>query len=192
LLEKIGVHENGEEGKFARELWDIIRAQPIKGEMQVGFVVSDGKYTQKLAFPAKGYYSLMTDEVIYVNSLLFETEEVGDSLKIFATAYEQDGGFKEQLIYKVLDIATGKYIGNPAGLVITLAGIDFSKIYADIFGAEDDWMGSYVTELNVSNNWGVGQYSDIKCKRENGNIGLRIWYKIECPVYDYSLRKALP
>lgn len=121
-----------------------------------------------------------------VRRLLFETEVVGDSLRLFATAYEQDGGFKEDVIYKVMNIATGSYIGTPTSLLLTLSGVDFSKIYADIFGAEDDWLGSYVSEWTVNDNWGVGKYIDIQCKRDNGNIGLRIWFRIVCPVYDYA------
>lgn len=191
-LEKIGVHENGEEGESFRELWDIMRQQPLTGEIQVGFVVTDGKNTLKTPIPNKDYIELKQDDVRSVTRLLFETEEVGDSLRIFATAYEQDGGFKEEVIYKVLDIATGSYIGTPTSLLLTLSGVDFSKIYADIFGAEDDWLGSYVSEWNYSDNWGVGEYVDIECKRDNGNVGLRLWFRVVCPVYDYSSEEASP
>lgn len=188
-LEKIGVHECGEEGESFRELWDIMRQQPITGEIQVGFVTTDGKNTLKTPVPNKGYIELKQDDVMPVTRLLFETEEVGDSLRIFATAYEQDGGFGEQLIYRVMDVFTGSYIGTPTSLLLTLSGVDFTKIYADIFGVEDDWLGSYVSEWTISDSWGVGNYVDIKCKRDNGNIGLRLWFRVVCPVYDYSIEK---
>ncbi len=185
-LERIGVHENGEEGESFRELWDIMRQQALTGEIQVGFVVTDGENTLKTPVPHKDYFEFKQDDVIPVTLLIFETEEVSDSLRLFATAYEQDGGFKEEVIYKVMDIVTGSYIGTPTSLLLTLSGVDFSKIYADIFGAEDDWLGSYVYEWNSSNNWGVGEYTDIKCIRDNGNVGLRLWFRVVCPVYDYS------
>lgn len=189
-LEKIGVHECGEEGESFRELWDIMRQQPITGEIQVGFVTTDGKNTLKIPIPNKGYIELKQDDVMPVTRLLFETEEVGDSLRIFATAYEQDGGFEEQLIYRVMDVFTGSYIGTPTSLLLTLSGVDFTKIYADIFGIEDDWLGSYVSEWTISDNWGVSNYVDIQCKRDNGNIGLRLWFRVVCPVYDYSSEKT--
>ena len=190
-LEKIGVHENGEEGESFRELWDIIRQQPLTGEIQVGFVATDGESTFKMSVPNKDYIELKQDDVLPVTLLLFETEEVGDYLRLFATAYEQDGGFEEQVIYSVMDIVTGSYIGTPTSLLLTLSEVDFTKIYADIFGAEDDWLGSYVSEWNNNDNWGVSEYVDIECKRGNGNIGLRLWFKVVCPVYDYSLENSL-
>jgi hypothetical protein len=185
-LEKVGVHENGEECEAFRELWDILQGKQVTGEVQMGFAATDGVVSSQNHLPDKKYYELKQDEVILTNFLLFDTNDVGDNLKFFATAYEQDGGFKEQLIYEALNIATGAYIGKPTSLFLTLAGIDFTKIYADIFGAEDDWLGSYAVEWNSSNNWGVGDYADIQCKRGNGNVGLRLWVKVVCPLYDYS------
>jgi hypothetical protein len=117
--------------------------------------------------------------------------EVGDYIRLFATAYEQDGGLGEGVIYRVMDIFTGSYLGLPTSALLTLSGVDFTKIYADIFGAEDDWLGSYVAEWTISDNWGVGNYVDIQCKRENGNIGLRLWFRVVCPVYDYSLETTI-
>jgi len=188
-LEKVGVHENGEEGEAFRELWDILRSKQITGEIQVGFVVTDSKNTFKRSIPDKDYFELKQDEVLPVSALLFSTEEVGDYIRLFATAYEQDGGFKEQALYNVLNIATGSYIGMPTSILLKLAGVDFTKIYADIFGAEDDWLGSYVSEWTSADNWGVDTYTDIKCVRENGHVGLRLWFRIKYPVYDYSSEK---
>ena len=71
-------------------------------------------------------------------------------------------------------------------IILTIAGVDFAPIFADIFGADNDPLGSYVNEWGIDNNWGVGNYVDVTCARENGNIGLRIWFKIICSDYDYS------
>ncbi len=191
-LEKIGVNECGEEGESFRELWDVMRNQPITGEIQVGFVATDGKNTFKKSVPSEGFVELKQDEVLSVPLLIFESEEIGDSLRLFATAYEQDGGFKEELIYEVMDIVTGVYIGTPTSLLLTLAEVDLSNIYAEIFGVEDDWLGSYISEWTNTDNWGVDKYIDVQCKRENGNVGLRLWFRIECPVYDYSLEDIPP
>ena len=55
-------------------------------------------------------------------------------------------------MYKALDFATGKYIGNPTALFLTIAGVDLSKIYADIAGADPDWLGSYDKAWVVTDN----------------------------------------
>jgi hypothetical protein len=120
------------------------------------------------------------------------TREVGDYIRLVATAYEQDGGFKEDLMYKLADIVTGLSLGTPTSLLLDLSGVDFSEIYAEICGEQDDWLGSYESLWNSTNNWGVGSYVDIQCKRENGNIGLRLWLSVVCPVYDYSSEMSLP
>jgi len=191
LLEKIGVHECGEEGEFAREFADMWLMRPLTGEIQVGFVITDGKETVRLSVPVSGHLELKQGEIKAIDKPLFETGEVGDYIRLFATAYELDGGFGENLIYKVMDVATGSYFGTPTSVLLSLAGVDFTKIYADIFGAEDDWLGSYVAEWTISDNWGVGNYVDIQCERENGNIGLRLWFSVTCPDYDYSSEEAL-
>lgn len=188
-IDKIGVHENGEEGELFRE-YDIL-GRPGKGEVRVGFVITDGKTSTEKTLPNKGTYELLRDEVVAVGLPMYQTSEVGDHLRLYATAYEEDGGFGEQLIYKALDMATGSYMDMPTSILFKLAGVDFSKIFADIFGAEDDWLGSYISEWTSVNNWGVGSYADIKCKRENGNIGLRLWFRVVCPVYDYSSEKTI-
>ncbi|MDD4985519.1 MAG: fibronectin type III domain-containing protein [Dehalococcoidales bacterium] len=189
-LERVGVHENGEEGESFRELWDLVRGQQVTGEIQFGFVVTDGKNTYKTSFPNKGYYELKQDDVVNIRTLLFSGEEVGEYLRVFATAYEQDGGFQEEVIYKALDFATGSYIGNPTSLILTLAGVDLSKIYADIAGAEDDWLGTYDNKWTSDENWGVNKYVDVNCKRGNGKIGMRLWFTIFSPDYDYSSEKV--
>jgi hypothetical protein len=86
-----------------------------------------------------------------------------------------------------LDFATGSAFGTPTSILLTLSGVDFSGIFADIAGADDDWLGSYVAEWTIDDNWGTGNYVDIECKRDNGNVGLRLWFSIECTVYNYSL-----
>ena len=132
-LDKIGVHENGEEGELFRE-FNLLLLEPGKGEVQVGLVISDGKNTKQIRLPNKDSYELNRDEVIQVNALVFETQEVGDYLRFFATAYEDDGGLGEQVIYKVLDLATGSYIGMPTSILMKLSGVNFAEIYAEIFG----------------------------------------------------------
>lgn len=189
IIDKIGVHENGEEGELFRD-YDLL-GRPGKGEVRVGLVVTDGKTSIQKTLPYKGTYELLRDEVVTVSLPLYQTNEVGDSLRLYATAYEEDGGFGEQLIYKALNMAMGSYMDMPTSILFKLAGVDFSKIFADIFGAEDDWLGSYVYEWKNTDNWGVNNYVDVQCKRENGNVGLRLWFRIYSPDYDYSSEKVL-
>jgi hypothetical protein len=174
-IDNIGVHDNGEE--FLRGL---------EGEVQVGIVVTDGINKIQRSLPDKGFYHLKKDEIIQVNSPIFSTDEVGETLRVFFIAYEDDGGLGEQIIYKALDIVTKSYLGNPGSLLLTMAGVDFSPLFAEIFGAEDDLLGTFASEWNVDNNWGVGKYIDVKCLKDDGDVGLRLWFRIVCPVYDYS------
>lgn len=55
---------------------------------------------------------------------------------------------------------------------------DFSlgNLLAKIFGAEDDWLGSYENSWRSDNNWGIGRYTDIACKEKDGTLGLRLWF----------------
>jgi hypothetical protein len=190
-LEKIGVHENGEEGESFRQLWDMIRGQEVTGEVQVLFVITDNKTTSERCIPDKDYYPLEQDEILPVHKLLFATGEVGENIRLLATAYEQDGGFKEGLMYRLADMVTGLSLGTPTSLLLDLSGVDFSEIYAQICGAEDDWLGSYESVWNGTENWGVGSYADIQCKRENGHVGLRLWFTVVCPAYNYSAEATL-
>jgi hypothetical protein len=189
IIDKIGVRENGEEGELFRD-YDLL-GRPGKGEVRVGFIVTDGKTSIEKTLPNKETYGLLPDEVVPVGLLLYQTNEVGDSLRLYAIAYEEDGGFGEQLIYKALDMAMGSYMDMPTPILFKLAGVDFSKIFADIFGAEDDWLGSCVYAWKSTDNWGVNNYVDVQCKRENGNVGLRLWFRIYSPDYDYFLEKTL-
>ncbi len=178
-IDKIGVHENGEEGELLREFG--------RGEVYTGLIVTDNITVVRTSLPEKDHYSLNRDEIAIVGKKVFDTQEIGEYLRIVVVSYEEDGSFGEKVIYKALDMATKSYIGGPASILFTLAGVDFTEIFADIFGAEDDWLGTYVAEWTIDNNWGVGKYEDIQCIKDDGDIGLRLWIRIECPVYDYSL-----
>jgi len=181
-IDKVGVHNNGEERELFREFGP--------GEIYIGLVVTDGKITVKNRLPNKDFYHLKRDEVIGVAVKAFYTEEVGEYIRLVIIGYEDDGGFSEQLIYKALDIVTKSYIGGPISVLLTLSGVSFAKIYGEICGAEDDWLGTYTAEWTTNNKWGVGEYADVECKTENGDVGLRLWLRVECPVYDYSSEKT--
>jgi hypothetical protein len=176
-LDRIGVRENGESG--------IREVLGGKGEVQFGIIVSDGKSTVKQTFPPAGSYSLSPDESVSVGATIFETAEVGDSLRIIATAYEDDGGLGEQVLYQTLEIAAKAYLGPAGTAALTLSGVDLSKIAGGVFGAEDDWLGTHDARWDVGSNWGVGNYADVQCKKGDGQVGLRLWFTVQCPVYDY-------
>lgn len=179
-IDKIGVHDNGEE--FFRDF--------DGGEIHVGIVVTDGDTTINNRLPTKDYYHLKKDEFRDIGTRIFYTEEVGEYLRLVVIGYENDGGFGEDLMYKMLDMATKSYMGGPTSLIFTLAGVDFTDIFSEIFGAEDDWLGTYVSEWTNSDDWGVGKYLDVRCKNEDGTECLRLWFTIECPVYDYSSKET--
>lgn len=183
-IEKIGIHENGEEGELGRE-YDIF-GKPAKGEEYISVLIQDGKTTAQKEF----HYSLHKDEIMVVNELVFDTIEVGDHLRLFATSFEDDGGKTEQLIYEAMGVVATSGFDLPTSVLFKVAGVDisgiFADIFADLFASGDDFMGSYVQDCDSSNNWGVGKYVDIGCSRENRHVGLRLWFRIECPVYSYS------
>jgi hypothetical protein len=186
-IEKIGVGENGEEGELLRE-YDLL-GRPAKGEECISLLVQDEKTSVQKVF----HYSLHKDEVKGVDLLVFDTKEVGDHLRLFVTSFEDDGGNTEQLVYQAMGKIAATGFDLPISVLLKIAGVDISSIFADIFAdlfaSGDDFMGSYGQDWNISNDWGVGEYGEIECLRENGHVGLRLWFRVECPAYDYSLGK---
>lgn len=178
-VDKIGVADNGEE--YFRELLDK------SGEVFVGMVITDGKTTTQRRLPASNFYHLADNEVIDVGILAFYAGEVGEYLILDTVGFESDGGLGDELLCMALDKTLKASMGGLSALILTLAGVDFTDTFKEIIGFEDDYLGEYQCEWKSSDNWGVGYYPDIKCRKEDGNIGLRLWVRIECPVYDYSL-----
>jgi hypothetical protein len=179
-LDRIGVADNGESG--------IREMVGGRGEIQVGLIISDGGSTAKAKFPPSKSYSLNRDESVSVNAIVFQASEIGDSLRIIATAYEDDGGLGEQVLYNSLEIAARAYIGPAGSAILSASGVDISQLAGSLFGAEDDWLGTYDAVWSAGQNWGVGEYANVQCKTKEGTIGLRLWFTIECPVYDYPTR----
>ncbi len=177
-IEKIGVADNGEE--YFRELLDK------SGEIFIGMVITDGKTTTKRRLPASNFYPLADNEVTDVGILAFYTDEVGGYLILDTIGFESDGGLGEELLCMALDKTVKASMGGLSSLILTLAEVDFTDTFKEVIGFEDDYLGEYQFEWKSSDNWGVGYHTDIKCQKEDGNIGLRLWFRIECPVYDYS------
>ncbi len=177
-IDKIGVTDNGED--YYRELFDK------SGEIFVGIVITDGKTTTQRRLPARDYYHLADNEVTDIGILVFFTGEVGEYLRVNIISFENDGGLGDELLCQALDMALKASMGNLSSLILTAAGVDFTDTFREIIGFEDDYLGEYQCEYKSSDNWGVGEYSDIKCQKEDGNVGLRLWFRIDCPIYDYS------
>jgi hypothetical protein len=173
VLDRIGVRDNGESG--VRDLFGT-----GNGEVQVGLVVSDGKKTVKLVLPDQGYYELKEDGTVDIGSVVFQTDEVGDYLRIMATAYENDGGLGEQVLYEALEYAVKQYFkSRDSFLQYVVPGLDLSEIMGGLFGQESDWLGTYSAEWLPSDNWGTGTYADVECPIGDGKIGLRLWFRVE-------------
>ncbi len=183
-IDKIGVADNGED--YLREVFDG------SGEIFLGMVVSDGKITNQKRLPASDFYHLADNEVRDVGILAFSTDEVGDYLSINVIGFENDGGLGDELLSRALNMAFKASMGGLSSMILTAAGVDFTDTFKEIIGFEDDYLGEYQNEWTGITNWGVSKYSDIQHKNSDGNIGLRIWFRIECPVYDYSLEEASP
>lgn len=172
MLDRIGVHDNGESG-----LRDMLGTG--NGEIQVGVIVTDDKSTIKKVYPASGHYSLKIDESVDIGDTVFQTAEVGDSLRVVFTAYEDDGGLGEQVLYNALEFAIKAYVGPGASIALSLSGIDLSEEIGGLFGQESDWLGTYDKQWTSADDWGVGNYVDVDCPIGDGKIGLRLWFTVE-------------
>lgn len=168
-LDRIGVYDN-------REPW--IRGV---GDVYVGIIVTDGNTIVEKRFPAgEGQcYSLDKNETVDIGAIIFSTNEVGDYIRIAAIGYEDDGGPGETLIYQALGVAAEAYISGGAATLLEMTDFSLGNLLAKLFGAEDDWLGSYENSWGSANDWGIGRYTDIACEDERGIQCLRLWFTIE-------------
>lgn len=168
-LNRIGVYHNGEH-------W--LRGV---GEIYVGIIVTDGNTIIEKRFPAKEgqFYLLYENEIVDVGTTIFSVDEVGDYLRIAAIGYEDDGGLGEMLIFQALALAGDLYLSGGASTLLEMTDFSLGNLLAKIFGAEDDWLGSYENNWDFDNNWGIGKYTDIACEEKDGTLGLRLWFTIE-------------
>jgi len=170
-LDRIGVYDNGESGFRDFD----------GGEVYVYVVITDGNTAVKQRFPSQeGKYLFLEDnETAEIGEIIFSTNEVGDSLTIAFVGYERDGGVFEQLVYKALGAAMESQIAGGTGSMLEAFEFSLGGLMAELFGAEDDWLGSYEKSRSSDNNWGIGRYDDIACEEEDGTLGLRLWFTVE-------------
>jgi len=169
-LDRIGVYDN-------RETW----TRGKDGEVYVYIVVSDGKKaTEKMRFPQQEeqHYKLEKNETVDIGAIIFSVNEVGDSLMLTVIGYEDDGGGFEPLVYEALGVAIESQMAGGAGGLLEAFNLSLGGLVAQLFGAEDDWLGSYERTWNQANNWGIGRYTDIACEDERGVLCLRLWFTI--------------
>ncbi len=172
-LDRIGVYDN-------RETW----TRGKDGEVYVYIIVSDGKKTtERMRFPQQEgqHYKLEKNETVDIGTIIFSTNEVGDSLTLTTIGFEDDGGGFEPLVYKALGTAIESQIAGGAGGLLKALDFSIGGLIAQLAGAEDDWLGSYERTWNCDNNWGIGSYIDIACKDERGVQCLRLWFTIASP-----------
>jgi hypothetical protein len=182
-LDKIGVYDN-------REDW----TRGEDGEVYVGIIVTDGKTIVEERYPeGEGqYYKLKKNETVNIGTTIFSLDEVGEYIRIAAIGYEDDGGQGEMLLYQALGAAGEAYISGGASTLLEMADISLGNLLAKLFGAEDDWLGSYENVWNSKNNWGIGQYRDIVLQDERGVDCLRLWFTIESPIGNVHIAQPEP
>jgi len=169
-LDRIGVYDN-------REPW----TRGTDGEVYVGIIVTDGNTIVKKQFPREGHYKLAKNETVDTGTIIFSVDEVGDHMRIAAIGYEDDGGPGEALLYQALGAVGEAYISGGAATLLEMTDFSLGNLLAKLFGAEDDWLGSYEDSWDSNNNWGIGKYRDIACEDERGIQCLRLWFTIESP-----------
>lgn len=168
-LDRIGVYDN-------RETW----TRGEDGEVYVGIIVTDGNTIVEERFPeGEGqHYKLEKNETVDIGTTVFSVDEVGDYIRIAAVGYEDDGGQGEMLLYQALGVAGEAYISGGAATLLEMTDSSLGNLLAKIFGAEDDWLGSYERSWNYDDNWGIGNYQDIALEDERGILCLRLWFTI--------------
>lgn len=169
-LDRIGVYDN-------REPW--LRGED--GEVYVGIIVTDGNTIVEKRFPEREgqHYKLAKNETVDIGTIIFSVDEVGDYIRIAAIGYEDDGGPGEMLLYQALGVAGEAYISGGAATLLEMTDFSLGNLLAKLFGAEDDWLGSYEDSWDSNNNWGIGRYRDVACEDERGVLCLRLWFTIE-------------
>jgi len=169
-LDKIGVYDN-------REDW----TRGEDGEVYVGIIVTDGNTIVEKRYPeGEGqHYKLEKNETVNIGTVIFSVDEVGEYIRIAAIDYEDDGGQGEMLLYQALAVAGEAYISGGASTLLEMTDFSLGNLLAKVFGAEDDWLGSYENAWGSESNWGIGQYTDIVLQDERGVDCLRLWFTIE-------------
>lgn len=162
-LDKVGVYDDGESWLRGKE-----------GEQYLYVVVIDGKTKQELRVPAQGHFHLDDNEVVPVGLKIFHTSEVGDYLRFFVVAYEDDGGGFEPLVYEAIALASIEALTGGTGIGGLFAGV-LGGLIGSFFGAEDDYLGTFERIWYADSSWGAGQYSDI------ARDDLRLWFTIAVP-----------
>ncbi len=171
-LDRIGVYDNREDWTRGKD-----------GEVYVGIIVTDGNTIVEERFPEQEgqHYKLEKNETVDIGTIIFSVDEVGDYIRIAAIGYEDDGGQGEMLLYQALGAAGEAYISGGARTLLEMTDFRLGNLLAKLFGAEDDWLGSYENAWGSDNNWGIGQYTDIVLRDERGVDCLRLWFTIESP-----------
>ena len=172
-LDKIGVYDN-------RETW----TRGKDGEVYLYIVVSDGrKTTERMRFPQREeqHYKLEKNETVNIGAIIFSVDDVGDSLTLTVVSYEDDGGGFEPLVYKALGVAIESQVAGGTGGLLEAFNLSLGGLIAQLFGAEDDWLGSYERTWDHDSNWGIGKYDDITLEDERGIQCLRLWFTITSP-----------
>jgi hypothetical protein len=169
-LDKIGVYDN-------REDW----TRGEDGEVYIGIIVTDGNAIVEKRYPEiEGqHYKLAKNETAEIRTVIFSVDEVGEYIRIAVIGYEDDGGQGEILLYQALGIAAEAYISGGAATLLQMTDFSLGNLLAKVFGAEDDWLGSYENAWSSKANWGIGQYTDIVLQDERGVDCLRLWFTIE-------------
>ena len=172
-LDRIGVYDNREDWTRGKD-----------GEVYVGIIVTDGNIILQERFPQQEgqHYKLEKNETVDIGTIIFSVDEVGDYIRIAAIGYEEDGGQGEMLFYQALGAAGEAYISGGASTLLEMTDFSLGNLLAKLFGAEDDWLGSYEQSWSYDNNWGVGKYEDIALEDERGILCLRLWFTIESPL----------
>jgi len=172
-LDRIGVYDNREDWTRGKD-----------GEVYVGIIVTDGNIILQERFHQQEgqHYILEKNETVDIGTIIFSVDDVGDYIRIAAIGYEDDGGQGEMLLYQALGAAGEAYISGGASTLLEMTDFSLGNLLAKLFGAEDDWLGSYEQSWSYDNNWGVGKYEDIALEDERGILCLRLWFTIESPL----------
>lgn len=163
VLDKIGVIGNCEHWLRGRH-----------GEIYAMVAVTDGVSTSEIRIPGTGHYSMAAGDIVPVYMELFDTDNVGDTLRIGIVVWESDGGPIEQAVCTAFTRAVGVWAAAQTGLPLEPLFVNILReLASDLCGFEDDHVGSYEGVWDKSNRWGRGVYEGV------GSDNLRLWLRVE-------------
>ncbi len=157
--------------KFDHDPSDLLQGP---GDIRLVILITDGIHTvQEIIPPGEGTFQINDYQTIPLNQRVFQTDSVGDYLKISVIAWDDD---PETAVSDTLRSALpilGAVFGMPAlGTTADILSQYQEKTGKPLFENKDDFVGYFESSWGANESWGIGQYKAV------GTSDLRLWFSI--------------